>query len=801
VNNSGGAIDHVFVGNVTFTENLSLCGGGCSTGFPTVAEGTNSIVVYQTATSSAVSLGSLGPFSVGKAYAVNIRNVGGYCAELWQMIDTSTVFNSNTTRSLIGTTCGGSAGTGASQFDGIYTGSWSLTCPVCGDTAAGTFTATVTNGVLSNIKATITSGTHGISFASGTVSSSGAITGTGAAPSGQCSSSVSSFTGQITTTTSGDAGMTMTYSRPASPACGAESGTVTATRTKAGSASDTSAPTVPTGTSATASSTTQINLSWTASTDNVAVTGYRVYRNGVQVGSPAGTSYSDTGLSSSTTYTYTVAACDAAGNCSGRSVAVSVTTLTPAPVCTSTQVLQGGVCVTPIATPSQVVSNPAANLSVDATGAMVVTASTAPIVLNPAAPENALVKLQTLQPVSFTSGNTTLQYTDQVGAAQLVVRTVAGQPQLEVSSGTVQINSPSSGNTISVISSNQKTVGSILTQTAADSVIVAKTDTTAAVFVDVGKVNYQGPGQNIPVYQGENTQLDTTGKLNQLALGSLEGKKQVPGDPLPLATTPTDAKTKVPNLEGNLPRFNNALTLKDIAREMIKGLVGDTNGLGQLSYDKSTGVITYAVGQTTYRLIALGDVLVQLNQFAATNASATAGGAYTLASLGIQMSLSGAVGYFSDLQTLVKAADSKGTLNLKPTGAIEIRVGGGHYVAMPGLSANLPNNPTLIPGVQSDASGYVIFRDHLGTLQTLYPAFLDVDSLSIILKSAVPAVSLSNNGNGTVTAALSGQIFTLRPEYSVVDQPAGHAADLYWQDTGLFYFHNSDQSAQGFGVR
>ena len=47
---------------------------------------------------------------------------------------------------------------------------------------------------------------------------------------------------------------------------------------------DITPPTAPTGLTATGVSTTQINLSWTASTDNVGVTGYRVFRNGTQVG-------------------------------------------------------------------------------------------------------------------------------------------------------------------------------------------------------------------------------------------------------------------------------------------------------------------------------------------------------------------------------------------------------------------------------------------------------------------------------------------------------------------------------------
>ena len=90
---------------------------------------------------------------------------------------------------------------------------------------------------------------------------------------------------------------------------------------------DNLSPTVPAGLSATPVSSTQINLSWTASTDNVGVTGYKVYRGGTLVGSPATTSYSDIGLTASTSYSYTLAACDAANNCSAQSNPVSATTM------------------------------------------------------------------------------------------------------------------------------------------------------------------------------------------------------------------------------------------------------------------------------------------------------------------------------------------------------------------------------------------------------------------------------------------------------------------------------------------
>lgn len=93
-------------------------------------------------------------------------------------------------------------------------------------------------------------------------------------------------------------------------------------------APDTSAPTVPTGISAIPSSSSQIALTWTASTDNTGVVGYKISRNGTEVGTSTVTSYSDTGLSSSTTYVYSLTAFDAAGNTSNTSASVSATTQT-----------------------------------------------------------------------------------------------------------------------------------------------------------------------------------------------------------------------------------------------------------------------------------------------------------------------------------------------------------------------------------------------------------------------------------------------------------------------------------------
>jgi N-acetylneuraminic acid mutarotase len=201
VNNTGGPLFQATVGGVTFTENLSFCGDGCSTGFIDVPAGSNQLAVQQSAPSAPTTIGSLGNFANGNKYAVNIRNVGGYCAELWQRFDTNPIFNSDTTRTLVATTCGGTG--------------------------------------------------------------------------------------------------------------------------------DTQAPTVPTGVTATAVNANRVDVNWNISTDNVGVTYYQVYRNGLPAGTPAGptnTFWPDTFVGANTTYSYTVAACDAAGNCSAQSSPFSVTT-------------------------------------------------------------------------------------------------------------------------------------------------------------------------------------------------------------------------------------------------------------------------------------------------------------------------------------------------------------------------------------------------------------------------------------------------------------------------------------------
>jgi hypothetical protein len=100
--------------------------------------------------------------------------------------------------------------------------------------------------------------------------------------------------------------------------------------------SDTTPPTTVTLTSLLPVSTTQIDLVWSASTDNFMLSGYQVFRNGTQIATTTLTSYSDTALTQSTLYIYHIRAFDSVFNYSSSSNSLATTTLAPVVVATST---------------------------------------------------------------------------------------------------------------------------------------------------------------------------------------------------------------------------------------------------------------------------------------------------------------------------------------------------------------------------------------------------------------------------------------------------------------------------------
>jgi chitodextrinase len=186
-------------------------------------------------------------------------------------------------------------------------------------------TASVPSGP-TNLTATAGNGTVTLSW---TGSSSGSPTSysvyRGTKSDGEATTPIATTNGTTTTFTDTGLknGMTYFYNVAANNAVGVSPDTNEISVVPGGTGVG---PTAPTGLTATGTTSTSTNLSWTASTGSSGVAGYHVLQNGATVATVTGTTYTATGLSPSTSYTYQVNAFDSAGNVSAGSNTITVTT-------------------------------------------------------------------------------------------------------------------------------------------------------------------------------------------------------------------------------------------------------------------------------------------------------------------------------------------------------------------------------------------------------------------------------------------------------------------------------------------
>ncbi len=143
----------------------------------------------------------------------------------------------------------------------------------------------------------------------------------------QGATNIGTVTGTTANITDLTANTNYTFSVKAKDVAGNVSASSNSVNFTTGSGADTQAPSTPSSLAASNVTQTSVDLSWNASTDNIGVTGYDVYQDGVNISNVTGTSTSISGLTASTNYSFYVIARDAAGNSSSASNTVNVTTL------------------------------------------------------------------------------------------------------------------------------------------------------------------------------------------------------------------------------------------------------------------------------------------------------------------------------------------------------------------------------------------------------------------------------------------------------------------------------------------
>jgi chitodextrinase len=272
-------------------------------------------------TPTGLATSSVGQTSMNLSWTASTDNVGvaGYRLFLnGSQVGTS----SATSYSFTGLSCGTSYTLGVAAFDGSgnvsVTAAKSRSTSACSDTQApstptGLGTSSVTE---SSMSLSWTASTDNVGVTGYDLFLNGSQVGTS-------TSTGYSFTGL-------SCGTSYTLGVAAFDGSGNVSATATTTHSTS-ACSDTQAPSTPTGLGTSSVMQTSMSLSWTASTDNVGVAGYRLFLNGTQVGTSASTSYSFTGLGCATPYTLGVAAYDASGNVSATATIAQSTSACPLP--------------------------------------------------------------------------------------------------------------------------------------------------------------------------------------------------------------------------------------------------------------------------------------------------------------------------------------------------------------------------------------------------------------------------------------------------------------------------------------
>ncbi len=310
------------------TSGTSGVGGGGGTGGGGGGGGGSTPDTTPPTTPAGVSASSSTQTSISLAWAASTDNtaVTGYGVYANSALEGSTTASPYT---VTGLTCGTTytlavdAVDAAGNRSGKGTVSASTaTCPPAPDTQAPT-----TPGGVNTSSSTQTS--IALSWTASTDNT--AVSGYGVYANSALKGSTTASPYTVTGLT---CGTTYTLAVDAVDAAGNRSGkgTVSASTATCPPAPDTTPPTTPTGVNGSSFTQTSIALSWTASTDNTAVTGYGIYSNSVFSGSASASPYTLSGLTCGTTYTLAVDAVDAAGNRSGKgTVSASTATCPPAP--------------------------------------------------------------------------------------------------------------------------------------------------------------------------------------------------------------------------------------------------------------------------------------------------------------------------------------------------------------------------------------------------------------------------------------------------------------------------------------
>lgn len=448
----------------------------------------------------------------------------------------------------------------------------------------------------------------------------------------------------------------------------------------------------------------------------------------------------------------------------------------------------------------------------------VLASSSSSLNLRADAPEDVGIRLPSGVKMKINKNGDEVDVTDVDGTAQFLTRKVNGSTQLELASGTARFETTGKAVAIPVNNVAGQKLSVLKTDATANSAVLVRNDGKgSSAYIEKGTATYQSiaattgaASGNNTVFAGETASFSTTGSLQSLKLGSLNGDQQVPGDPLTLKVS-TEAGLVVPQLQGAVARLQGKSLL-----QMIQGkldtMVGGRNS--SISFNVGSGVIAYSTAGSTRYFLPIGKVQIALqgfagstvappaaNGFTATNPADTASGTFALVNRGVQLTLSSTLGYFTDMDRAIKGIDPVGKLTLLKNGVLQLSMQGQAYATQPGSLVSTSGQAGA-PAFEADGSGYLIFKDSVGGRQTLYPTFFSLDQLHQVLLQVDPAADVSYGATpDQATASLQGNTVNFQPQYSLPQVVAAHTQSSWWVDSNLLFYNLGNGLSQGFSVR
>lgn len=386
------------------------------------------------------------------------------------------------------------------------------------------------------------------------------------------------------------------------------------------------------------------------------------------------------------------------------------------------------------------------------------------------------------------------------GRVQLTVLGLAdGSLALKASQGRIGLSSTQAQQTLALAG------GRKVLSRGSDSRVVAeyRNGLLWRLYVQAGELALPNPAAGaaaLPLWAGEVAEFDGAEQLAARFLGTATGDGQ--GDAL-LLDAPLQVPEGVPRLAGMPERQRLAGSALDLEQQVLGALAGE--GLQALRQD-ARGVMRVTDGSgNTLGVWPLGRIaLAEDEAGAAPRVSMHPDGSARLRVGGFVLHLAPSV---LQPQQLAQAV-----LSSQADSAVRVQEGGVWVVSQSGrpvtvfrpawsVSPLLRQSADAAPVFGSDGTGAISFTDSSGQHSTLQPAPADLARLLAAARTLDAAASVSVALDGKALLTLGGAVYTLAPQYTLVDVPAERADAPFWLHNGTVYVPVGDGRAQGFALQ